>query len=188
MIHIFVNEALLCASLYTKVKQGGTAPMQTMSREDLLSECAFISGVLRNEFVYGTENIETNVDRTIQLLKSQEVLGEDTSGAGAAQAANKIGLAQMERERGRDSFDSYLFLIWPFVESYWLAACSLLLLAPPGDEPPHQQQQKQSSTSTSTQWFAAKEFEKKAQLFGKTLYQQGEIAYLEVSRYCERLV
>lgn len=31
----------------------------------------------------------------------------------------------------------------------------------------------------TTAWFAAKDFEKRAQLFGKTLYQQGELSYLE---------
>lgn len=169
VIHVFVNEALLCAALYTKVKQGGTAPMQTMSRAQVLTESAFLSGILRNEFVYGTEGVEVNVDRTIQEMVKDEVLQWD----GAHDSDDRtLGLSHLERERGRESFDSYLFLIWPFVESYWLACCSLLLLAPP-------QQDQQQQDSSRVYWYNSKTFSSRAQLFGKTLYQQGELAYLE---------
>ncbi|CAO1634993.1 unnamed protein product [Sympodiomycopsis kandeliae] len=169
VIHVFVNESLLCAALYTRVKQGGTAPMQSMSMTSLLQECAFISGILRNEFVYGTEELEVNVSKTISTLIQEEVLIEETKDADDKK--KMINLSPKERERGRESFDSFLFLIWPFVESYWLATCSLLLLAPPSLI--------KDKKDDQIFWFAAKEFEKKAQLFGKTLYQQGELAYLE---------
>lgn len=90
-----------------------------------------------------------------------------------------------------------VFLVWPFVEGYWLAAVSLLSLAPPPPE---------GVSSNTIPWFSAKDFEKRAQLFGKTLYSQvrwealyfdkraradtgcflacqGDLSYLEVS--CE---
>lgn len=67
----------------------------------------------------------------------------------------EVGLSQKQRDIGRRDFDVYLFLIWPFIEGYWLAACSLLLLAIPNES-----KQKKSSI----QWFAAKEFEKRAQV------------------------
>ncbi|CAO1625113.1 unnamed protein product [Parajaminaea phylloscopi] len=172
VIHVFVNEALLCAALYTKVKQGGTAPMQTMARTAILAECAYISGILRSEFVYGTEGAEVNVDRTIAGLIKSEILQEELDEATGDQA---VGLHPAERARGRENYDTFLFLIWPFIESYWLACCAFLLLAPP---------QEQVSPATEggqgrILWFSAKDFEKKAQLFGKTLYDQGELAYLE---------
>lgn len=152
--------------------------MQTMSRAAILRETAFISGILRNEFIYGTSGAETNVNRTLSALIQQEVL-EETAVAGE-EGETKIGLHRLERERGRDTFDSFLFLIWPFIESYWAACCSLLLLAPPREQ---QKRPLQGGAGEEGEreilWFAAKDFEKKAQLFGKTLYQQGEIAYLE---------
>lgn len=68
---------------------------------------------------------------------------------------------------------SAVFLLWPAIEAYWLSACSLLLLAPPSGEAKEFQD--------GVPWFAAKDFEARAQLFGKTLYAQGELSYLEVS-------
>jgi len=67
-----------------------------------------------------------------------------------------------------------VFLLWPAIEAYWLSACSLLLLAPPPLS-------EAKETHDGVPWFAAKDFESRAQLFGKTLYAQGELSYLEVS-------
>lgn len=102
--------------------------------------------ILRNEFVYGTDTLETNVDRTIRAMCNDQILAEYSDGG-------RIGLSQKQRETGRREFDTYLFLVWPFIEGYWLAACSLLLLAVPPE-----------SGSGKTHWYAAKEFEKRAQV------------------------
>lgn len=45
VIHIFVSEALLSASLYIKVKQEGGSSQQRMSKSSLIQECGFISHV-----------------------------------------------------------------------------------------------------------------------------------------------
>ncbi|KAI3477373.1 hypothetical protein L1887_60952 [Cichorium endivia] len=83
-----------------------------------------------------------------------------------------IELSLKERENGRENFDSFLFLIWPFIEGYWLAAVSLLSLIPRGAE-------EKGYPESKLPWFAAKDFEKHTQLLGKTLYAQGELSYLE---------
>lgn len=80
---------------------------------------------------------------------SDEVLSVDDEGL--------IGLSQRQRDVGRRDFDTYLFMVWPFIEGYWLAACSLLLLAAPP-------QQGTSPAEDQTPWFPAKEFEKRAQV------------------------
>lgn len=172
VIHVFVNEALLCAALYTRVKQGGTASAQTMRRTAILSQLAYISGILRSEFVYGTEGAEANVDRTIAALVKAQILEQETD---EAMGELRLGLHPAERARGRENFDSFLFLIWPFIESYWLACCAFLFLAPRGKHSAWSPAGKQNRIL----WFSAKDFEKKAQLFGKTLYDQGELVYLE---------
>lgn len=69
---------------------------------------------------------------------------------------DEVGLTQKQRDLGRRDFDIYLFLIWPFIEGYWLAACSLLLLAVPSKIG--------KAGPGNVQWFAAKEFEKRAQV------------------------
>ena len=40
-------------------------------------------------------------------------------------------LSSTERAHGRENFDFYTFMIWPFVEASWLAAVSLFALTPP---------------------------------------------------------
>jgi hypothetical protein len=81
----------------------------------------------------------------------------------------EVGLTQKQRDLGRRDFDIYLFMIWPFIEGYWLAACSLLLLVVPTKEngPRH------------VQWFAAKEFEKRAQVRERE-------GTADESTYCQR--
>ncbi len=163
VMHVFVNESLAAATLYTAVKQGGSAPSQRISRDKFNNEIAFLSMILKNEFVYGTEALEDNINNTIGLLAANGVVEvQEEDGA--------IGLTDRERDIGRENFDTYLFMVWPFIEGYWLATCALLCLAP---------QPESADDTSSTAWFASKDFEKRAQLFGKTLYQQGELSYLE---------
>lgn len=69
IMHLFVSEAMLAAALYTHVKAGGAAPSQRMKREEVLSELFFMSRLLQNEFVYGTEGLEANATHTIASLE-----------------------------------------------------------------------------------------------------------------------
>ena len=116
VMHIFVSEALVSAALYTKVKQGGSAPMQRMTRAALTEECSFISHVLRNEFVFGTDSLQGNVDATVAGMVKTGVLIESEGDGGE----KMIELSQKEREIGRENFDTYLFLVWPFIEVSWI--------------------------------------------------------------------
>ena len=45
-----------------------------------------------------------------------------------------VELSDTQRLRGREDFDFYCFLIWPFVEASWLGAVSLMGLTPPLDQ------------------------------------------------------
>lgn len=67
-MHLFVSESLLSASLYTHVKQGGAAPSQRMTRGEVMKEASFLSRLLQNEFVYGTEGLAANVNSTLTSL------------------------------------------------------------------------------------------------------------------------
>ena len=42
-----------------------------------------------------------------------------------------VSLSDEERKAGRENYDFYCFLIWPFIEAAWLAAVSLMGLTPP---------------------------------------------------------
>ncbi|KAL8292445.1 hypothetical protein RQP46_001057 [Phenoliferia psychrophenolica] len=161
IMHLFVSEAMLAATLYTHVKAGGAAPSQRMPRSEILDELSFLSRLLQNEFVYGTEGLEVNASATIASLERDEVvLIEDSL----------IGLSPKERATGRENFDFYCFLMWPFIEVYWLAAVSLFALTPVGAPP---------SEGENVAWYAEKQFQKSAQNLGKNLFYQGDVSYLE---------
>lgn len=61
--------------------------------------------------------------------------------------------------------DFLCFLIWPFVESYWLAAVSLFSLTP----------SRRSTDLAGSFWVESKLFANRTQALGKTLYYQGDL-------------
>jgi hypothetical protein len=147
-MHLFVSESLVSAVLYIRVKAGGAAPSQAMSRGQVIYEASFLSRLLQNEFVYGTDGLEINVDRTIAAMEKDEVIAIE---------GGMIGLSAKERATGREGFDFYNFLLWPFIETYWLAAVSLFALTPVGVAP---------SPDATVAWYAEKEFHASAQFLG----------------------
>lgn len=196
-IHLFVEEAMLCAVLYTRVKAGGAAPSQRMERAEVLRELHFISRLLSNEFVYPPDGLEANSEKTIAALEEDEVILTE---------GELMGLNPKERAAGRNNFDFFCFLIWPFIETCesallflcaphrsgramrlmhrhsafdaltplasadWLAAVSLFALAPTSAPP---------SADEPVAWYAEKAFQASAQLLAKTLFAQGDVSYLE---------
>ncbi|GAA5871230.1 hypothetical protein JCM16303_000687 [Sporobolomyces ruberrimus] len=160
VIHLFVEEALLCSVLYTRVKAGGAAPAQRMERSELLKELRFLSRLMQNEFVFATEGLFVNAERVIASLVADGVIIVE---------GDLIGLSSEERAAGRNNYDFFCFLVWPFIEGYWLAAVSLFALTPTSPPP----------TDRPVAWFAEKSFQSSAQLLAKTLFAQGDVSYLE---------
>src|SRR6202012_1328797 len=76
-----------------------------------------------------------------------------------------VGLSNAERKSGRENYDFYCFLIWPFVDAAWLGAVSLLALAPP--------------SGSSAFWIDMQKAQDMAQLAGRTLYHQGDLSDFE---------
>ena len=64
-------------------------------------------------------------------LEADQVITLTRDAAGKILA---VELSDTERARGRENFDFYCFLIWPFVESTWLGAVSLMGLTPPPNQ------------------------------------------------------
>lgn len=187
---------MLCCALYTRVKAGGATPSQRMPSAEVLEELHFLSRLLQHEFVYGTEGLEANAADTIRAAQRDEVIlvegdliglspKERESGRECRPAGNLIAPSQGSPfalpdpyhhhqslySRGHPlcsgaRFDLFCFLLWPFIETYWLAAVSLFALTPP-------------KPSKSVAWYAEKEFHKSAQLLGKSAHYQGDISYLE---------
>ncbi|KAI1360833.1 acyltransferase-domain-containing protein [Xylaria arbuscula] len=127
-IHLFISEALVSASMYTRVKQGGGPAHQEISYTALREQVLFLSSLFRGEFIFPSEGLAANLEKTLVGLENDRVISlkRDESGA-----INSIGLSEEERVAGRENYDFYCFLIWPFIESSWLAATSLMGLTPP---------------------------------------------------------
>ncbi|KAK5313731.1 hypothetical protein LTR20_005305 [Exophiala xenobiotica] len=159
-IHLFISESLIAASLYTKVKQGGGSANQRMKETELISKVTFLSQLFRGEFIFPAgQGLKHNLEAAVQGLLRDDVLSvtEDDE--------RMIGLSDAERRLGRENFDFYCFLIWPFVDAAWLGAVSLLVLVPP--------------MNSTIIWLDMQKAQNTAQLGGRTLYHQGDLSYFE---------
>ena len=165
-IHLFVLQALVSAAMYTKVKLGGGPENQCITYADLHSQVYFLSQLFRGEFIFPTEGLDHNLAKTIAGLESDNVITV-TRDPENLEIVTSVELSSAERETGRENFDFYCFLIWPFIEAAWLGSISLYLLVPP------------ISHSQTSLWLDNKKFQDRAQLLGKTLYHQGDLSYFE---------
>ena len=162
VIHLFISEALIAASLYTKVKQGGSNHTQRLKQVELTTKVSFLSQIFRGEFIFPAgQGLQYNLKKAMDSLIASKTLGVTQSDRGH----EEIGLTDEERKNGRENFDFYCFLIFPFCDAAWLGAVSLLCLVPPD-----------AVSDASVDFNLAL---KCAQLLGRTLYHQGELSYFE---------
>ena len=103
------------------------------------------------------------MDKTLHGLEQDGIISVTRHTGGSVEF---VGLSDKERELGRENYDFYCFLIWPFIESAWLGAVSLMGLTPPLDV-------------EGDPWLDFRKVQDHAQLLGKTLYQQGDLSYFE---------
>jgi len=129
-IHLFITEALVSAAMYTRIKQGGGPANQRIPYEELSAQVTFLSQLFRGEFIFPPEGFTTNLERTLAGLEKDDVIQVTRDASGAPIF---IELSASERQCGRENYDFYCFLIWPFIEASWLGAVSLLGLTPPSD-------------------------------------------------------
>jgi len=127
-IHLFILEALVSAGMYTRVKLGGGPATQDITLEDLRAQVSFLSTLFRGEFIFPGSGLEVNLDKTLKGLEADQVIRLQRDDDGSI---TKAGLSDRERTIGRENYDFYCFLIWPFIEASWLAAVSLFGLTPP---------------------------------------------------------
>lgn len=162
-IHLFISEALVSASMYMNVKRGGGKVHQNISYEELRNQVQFLSQLFRGEFIYPTEGLAVNLDNTLHDLEVDNIIELDRDPEGKIL---NIGISDHERSVGRENYDFYCFLIWPFIEAFWLGAVSLMGFTPPPNKP-------------DDVWLEVKKAHDGSQLLGKTLYHQGDLSYFE---------
>jgi hypothetical protein len=164
-IHLFILEALLSAGLYLKVKQGGSNEDQKMAFTALREQVFFLSQLFRGEFIFPSEGLDANLEKALLSLERDNVITV-TRTTDNPPKVEYVELSQAERDSGRENFDFYCFLIWPFIEASWLGAVSLLMLTPPAGH-------------IGDLWLDMKKVQDQAQILGKTLYHQGDLSYYE---------
>ena len=173
-IHLFVSQALICAALYTKVKAGGEATTQRLPYTELRDLVAFLSQLFRAEFIFPTTTLEQNIAAALQGLQRDRVVLCSRDALGDVV---HIELHPAQRASGREDFDFYCFLIWPFIEASWLALVSCFMLAPP--PPTNIDSNSAIGADGEGVWIDYRAFNDHAQLLGKTLYHQGDLSYFE---------
>jgi hypothetical protein len=114
--------------MYLRVKRGGGKDNQSISFEELRTQVLFLSQLFRGEFIYPTEGLAANLENTLRGLEVDKIIELVRDGNGKIVT---VGLSDIERTAGRENYDFYCFLIWPFIEASWLGAVSLMGLTPP---------------------------------------------------------
>lgn len=161
-IHLFIPESLVSVALYTRVKAGGAHLDQLMPEKELTDKVTFLSQLFRGEFIFPAgQGLVSNLGEAIERLQKHQVMEVVTD----TEDVRRIGLTTTERQRGRENYDFYCFLLWPFVEAAWLGSVSLLSLVPPHTD--------------RSPWLDMKSVQDSAQLLGKTLYHSGDLSYFE---------
>ncbi|KAJ3229196.1 hypothetical protein HDU81_005563 [Chytriomyces hyalinus] len=170
VIHLFITEAILSCALYATVKQGGPVHVQKVRiAPDLEADCAFISRLLKTEFIYGPNGLSQNMLTTLDALQKMDVLTveEELREDGSLSGQQWVSLSVEERRIGRETFDFFCFLLWPFLETYWLAAVSCFSLIP------------SKRNANEPFWVEERTFLNTAQFLGKSLYYEGDLSYFE---------
>lgn len=164
IIHLFVSEAIVCAAIYYKFQQLHETSTQ-ISYSELLDRVQFLSRLLSGEFVYGPDGISTNLAQTLDGLVAEDVLVVQVD---PATGEKLVSISEGEIEHGKEVFEFYCFLVWPFLDGFWLTLVSLFSLTPVAD-----------AEEGKLVWVDEKEFLNNVQALGKTLYHQGILVYYE---------
>lgn len=100
--------------------------MLILSHDEILILTA--QQLFRGEFIFPPEGLVANLGNSLQGLEKDDVIKITRNASGSPVT---IDLSDSERQCGRENYDFYCFLIWPFIEATWLGAVSLMGLAPP---------------------------------------------------------
>ena len=181
-MHLFVNEALVSAAMYTQIKAAVSTNNHAISYSDLSAQVSFLSQLFRGEFIFPTEGLEANLRKTLKGLERDGMIKLTRSTTERAEESEEgwegkiesVELSEAEMADGRNNFDFYCFLIWPFIEAAWLGAVSLMLLTPPSASV-----DAASPSPAEPQWLDSNAVQTAAQFLGKTLFAQGDLSYFE---------
>lgn len=138
--------------------------------------------LFRGEFIFPPDGLIANLEHSLSGLEKDDVIKITRNSSGNITA---VGLSDAERQCGRENFDFYCFLIWPFIEATWLGAVSLMGLTPPLDGPSdiwvdlNKAQDSAQRVSNPLKPSIIEYMVDLTSQLGKTLYHQGDLSYFE---------
>ncbi|CAG8555813.1 6406_t:CDS:10 [Racocetra fulgida] len=152
---VFYAEKRFELSFYRN-QQGGAKPTQRLDIETLLTEVEFLSQLLKGEFVYRPGEIKDNIHKTLIGLKNDNVFNF---------CDKYVELSDAERAIGRENYVVSLFSMTP-TNSHRRLTTPIV-------------NKNTNNKPVPITWFSERDFQNKCQLFGKTLYYQGDLSYFE---------
>lgn len=164
LIHLYVHEAIVTCCIYSRMKRfshltnlGAPTPIQSLDKQELRSDVIFLSQLLKIEFIFHPGKVEDNFESALSVLFTRKILEPDS------EHPTRLKIHRSQHPMARDSFDSYGFhcsFLWPFIETYWLAVLSIY-------------------TMPAMTWVTEKNWLKRSQDLGRTLYYEGDLTYFE---------
>ena len=148
IVHLFDKEGVVAVSHYaiSNLKES----CETVLQSTLLQRSAFVFTLLAREFVRSPQmNVENEMEKTLELMISRSILIPVKN--------NHIAIAPA----GESMHSLLCAMIWPFIDSYWVAVMSLFALHPPNNCITH------GELTQRMMWLA------------ETLYHESVIAYYE---------
>lgn len=107
VIHLFVPECIVSVAMYATIKAGGPVKNQrTPIKSRLLNDVKFLSMLLRNEFVFERGGPSHNLDKSLEKLKSANVV---IVGKDQLSGELWVTLSAEERRTGRETFGIIFF-------------------------------------------------------------------------------
>jgi glycerol-3-phosphate O-acyltransferase len=165
LIHLYIHEAIVACCMYSRMKRFSNLtsldtsnPVKSVDKQELRSDVIFLSQLLKVEFIFHPGRMEDNFEKALSVLFARKILEPDDT-----EHPTRLRIPENQHQIARDSFDSFVFhcsFLWPFIETYWLAALSIY-------------------TMPAMTWVTEKNWMKRSQDLGRTLYYEGDLTYFE---------
>lgn len=128
-MHLFITEALVSVSLFPRSRVQSQLMPTRFSLEQLSQRVEFLSSLFRAEFIFPREGLEANIQQALAQLREDGIIRTLKGPSGGE--FDYIEILEGMRPEDLRHLDFYCLLLWPFVESAWLAAIFLFALSPP---------------------------------------------------------
>lgn len=150
LVHLFVDEALVCTCLYQHFTQ--TLSLE-VSLEELEAKVTFLSVLLSREFIFETSrDLPSAMRAALSRLVREKIVSKLNN--------NSITINSDEIRTNWGLTHFYCYFIWPYIDGYWSTLLSLQSLP-------------------CKKAFSLKSFLRIAQVVANTLYSEGALAHVE---------